>query len=122
MYSNFLQTCITESTRIVSANRPSFVDNIFINIIDKNLYRTNSQIIFPILLYIIENMNKKPSKQKIKMRDTTHFTLEKYPADLKDLYSVLQQEFSSVNDTYNIHIICVIQMIPIIHTIFSKKD
>ena len=41
VYSNFLQPCITEPTRIVSSNRPSLVDNIFINIIDKNLYSGN---------------------------------------------------------------------------------
>ena len=52
---------------------------------------------------LIENMNKKPSKQKIKMRDTTHFTLDKYLANLKDLDSVLQQECSNVDDMYNIY-------------------
>ena len=52
---------------------------------------------------LIENMNNKPSKQKIKMRDTTHFTLDKYLANLKDLDSVLQQECSNVDDMYNIY-------------------
>ena len=41
MYSNFLQPCIIEPTRIVPGNRPSLVINIFMNIIDKNLYNGN---------------------------------------------------------------------------------
>ena len=31
MYSNFFQPCITEPTRIVGRNKPSLIDNIFIN-------------------------------------------------------------------------------------------
>ena len=78
MYSNFLQPCITEPTRIVSGNRPSLADNIFINIIDKDLYSGNllDKLIDHLPNFvIIENMNKKPSKHKIKMRETIHFTL-----------------------------------------------
>ena len=48
-------------------------------------------------------MNKKTSKKKIKERDMTHFTPDKYLADLKDLDSVLLQDFSSVSDTFNIY-------------------
>ena len=59
--------CIADSTRIVPGNRPSLVDNIFINIIDKNLHSGNS---FDKLtdhlpnFVIIENMNKKPVNKK----------------------------------------------------------
>ena len=35
MLSNFLQPCILEPTRVVNNNRPSLVDNIFINSIEK---------------------------------------------------------------------------------------
>ena len=31
MYSNFLRPCILEPTRIVANNRPSIINNIFIN-------------------------------------------------------------------------------------------
>lgn len=41
MWSNLLQPCITEPTRIVSRNKPSLVDNIFIKIAGKNIYRGN---------------------------------------------------------------------------------
>ena len=32
MSSNFLQPCITKPSRIVKYNRPSLIDNIFVNI------------------------------------------------------------------------------------------
>ena len=32
MSSNFLQPCITKPSRIVKCNRPSLIDNIFVNI------------------------------------------------------------------------------------------
>ena len=41
MYSNFLQPCITEPTRIVGNNRPAFADNIFINTYNKNKLKIN---------------------------------------------------------------------------------
>ena len=37
------------------------------------------------------------------MRDMTHFTLEKYLADLKDLHFLFLKEFSNVSDMYNIY-------------------
>ena len=36
--SNFLQPYITKSKRIVKYNRPSLVDNIFVNIYDKEIH------------------------------------------------------------------------------------
>ena len=41
MYSNFLQPCILEPTRIVGDNRPSLIDNIFINTYDKPILSGN---------------------------------------------------------------------------------
>ena len=37
MYSHFFQTCITEPTTIVGENKPSLIDNIFINTCTKSL-------------------------------------------------------------------------------------
>ena len=48
-------------------------------------------------------MNKKNSKQKIKIRDMIHFTIDKYLTDLKDLDSVLLQEFSNISDMYSVY-------------------
>ena len=37
MYSNFIQPCITEATRMIAGQRRSTVDNIFTNIFEKKL-------------------------------------------------------------------------------------
>ena len=127
MYSNFPQPCSTEPTRVVQRNRPSLIYNIFINIIDKNLYSGNLLDKLTDHLpnfVIIENMNKKPSKQKMKMRGAAHFTLDKYLADLKDLDSVLLQEFSNVNDIYNIYQDRLVEIIDknLPFKVLSKKE
>ena len=66
MYSDFLQLCITEPTRVVPSNRPSLGDNIFINIIGKKLYSGNllDKLLDKLLdhlanFVIIENINLK---------------------------------------------------------------
>ena len=41
MYSHFFQPCITEPTRIVGRNKPSLIDNIFINACTKSLNAGN---------------------------------------------------------------------------------
>ena len=41
MSSKFLQPCITKPTRIMKYNRPSLVDNIFVNIYDKEIHSGN---------------------------------------------------------------------------------
>ena len=40
MYSKFLQPCILEPTRTTANNRPSIIDNIFANTIDKKIDRS----------------------------------------------------------------------------------
>ena len=41
MCSNFFQLCMLEPTRITSSDRPSLLDNIFINTHDKEVYSGN---------------------------------------------------------------------------------
>ena len=41
MYSNFLQPCITEPTRVLGKNKPTLIDNIFVNTFDKQLFAGN---------------------------------------------------------------------------------
>ena len=41
MFSNFFQPCITEPTRVVDRDRPSLIDNIFSNVIDKKIVSGN---------------------------------------------------------------------------------
>ena len=35
LFNNFFQPCILEPTRVVNGNRPTLIDNIFINTIEK---------------------------------------------------------------------------------------
>ena len=42
MYSHFFQPCITEHTKIAGRNKPSLIDNIFINTCTKSLNAGNS--------------------------------------------------------------------------------
>ena len=76
MYSNFFQHCILEPTRITSNNRPSLLDNIFINTHDKEVYSGNIIGKISAHLYnlvIIKNIFHKKRNQKVKVRDISHF-------------------------------------------------
>ena len=71
MYSNFFQPCILEPIRILSNNRPSLLDNIFINTRDKGVYSGN--MIDKISDHmpnfaIINNIFHKERNQKIMVR------------------------------------------------------
>ena len=56
------------------------------------------------------------------MRDMTHFTQDKYLADIKDLDSVLLQELSDVNDFYNIYEDKLVEVIDKNFKVLSKKE
>ena len=76
MSSNFLQQCLTKPTRIVKYNRPSLVDNTFVNIYDKEIHSGN--IIDKITdhlpnFVIIENMINKLQKQNFKITNMKTF-------------------------------------------------
>ena len=79
--SSFLQPCITKPTRIVSYNRPSLVDNIFVNIYDKTIFGGNllDKITDHLPNFIIiKNLPLKPQIKKIRIRDMKNFNHEKY--------------------------------------------
>ena len=87
MYSNFFQPCILEPTRITSNNRPSLLDNIFINTHDKEVY--SEKIIDKIFDHMpnfvtINNTFHKKRNQKIMARDMTHFNEIIYKKDLEE--------------------------------------
>ena len=79
--SFFLQLCITKPTQIVSYNRPSLVDNIFVNIYDKTIFGGNllDKITDHLPNFIIiKNLPLKPQIKKIRIRDMKNFNHEKY--------------------------------------------
>ena len=88
MYSNPLQPCITEPTRIVGNNRPVLLDNIFINTYNKNV--SSGNIIekisdhMPNFVIIREIIDKKKA-QKLVIRDMKNFNKEQYSKDLENI-------------------------------------
>ena len=72
MNSNLFQPCITEPTRIVDKQKPTLIDNIYVNLF--NIELKSGNLVEKISdhlpnFIIITNINKKISKHKIKVRD-----------------------------------------------------
>ena len=86
MLQNNFQPCITEPTRITNANKPSLVDNIFINTFDDpicgNILEHISYDHLP--NFAILDHEHKNKKQSIKKRDKRNFDKQKFLADLLD--------------------------------------
>ena len=86
MFQSNFQPCITEPTRITNSNKPSLVDNIFINTFDDptcgNILEHISYDHLP--NFVILNHEHKNKKQSIKKRDKKNFDKDKFLADLLD--------------------------------------
>ena len=101
MSSSSLQPCITKPTQIVSYNRPSLVDNIFVNTYDKTIFSGNllDQITDHLANFImIKNLSLKPQIKKIRIRDMKNFNQEKYIQDIKELDNLNFHLYKDVND------------------------
>ena len=88
MYSNLLQPCITEPTRIVGNNRPVLLDNIFINTYNKNV--SSGNIIEKISYHmpnfvIIKEIIDKKKAQNLVIRDMKNFNKEQCSKDLENI-------------------------------------
>ena len=104
MYSHFFEPCITEPTRIVGRNKPSLIDNIFINACTKSLNAGNitdkiSDHLSNFL--IIQNLKEEKIKRKIQIRDMKNFKLEKFSTDLEKAEPMDFSETSNLNEMYN---------------------
>ena len=68
MYSNFLHPCITEPTRLIKKQKPSLINNIFVNFFNKKVISGN---LFDKIsdhlpnFVVIKNINNKTNKEKI---------------------------------------------------------
>ena len=86
MFQHNFQPCITEPTRITNANKPSLVDNIFINTFDDpscgNILEHISYDHLP--NFMILNHEHTNKKKSIKKRDKRNFDKDKFLADLLD--------------------------------------
>ena len=86
MFQYNFQPCITEPTRITNSNKPSLVDNIFINTFDDppcgNILEHISYDHLP--NFIILDHEHKNKKRSIKKRDKKNFDKDKFLTDLLD--------------------------------------
>ena len=105
MLNNSYQPCITEPTRIMNGNKPSLVDNIFSNSVEKCISGNILDKISDHLpnFVIFENVKKKPIPNKIKRRNMKNSDEVKYQADLLLLLRELQgnPDFYDAEIAYN---------------------
>ena len=101
MCFHFFQPNFTEPTRIVGRNKPSLIDNIFINTCTKSLNAGN--IIDKISdhlpnFLIIQNLKEGRLKWKIQIRDMKNFKLETFSTDLEKAELIDFPEISNLNE------------------------
>ena len=95
MINNSYQPCITEPTRIVNGNKPSLVDNIFLNSVETcisgNIFEKISDHLPNFVM--IENVKSKPKPKSIRRRNMKDFDENRYQADLHILLQELHDSF-----------------------------
>ena len=106
MLENNLQPCITEPTRITNANKPSIVDNIFINTLENPMSgNILEHISFDHLPnFIIIEHEQINTKIKIKKRDTKYFNQKEFLNELQN--PIIIQEIENAQNTNMAYEIC----------------
>ena len=99
MIEECLQPTILEPTRYVDKNKPSLIDNIFTNCIEKNI--TSGNIVDKITdhmpnFILIENFISTKKRKTIRKRDMKRFKEDEYVADLQNI--PFMEVISSTND------------------------
>ena len=103
--NNGYQPCITEPTRIANGNKPSLVDNIFSNTVEKcisgNIFDKISDHLPNFAM--IENIKSKPKPKSFKRRNMKHSNELNYQADLLLLLRELHgnPELNDAEISYN---------------------
>ena len=99
MFQHNFQPCITEPTRITNTNKPSLVDNIFINTFDDpscgNILEHISYDHLPNFIILDHEHSKK--KKSIKKRDKRNFDKDKFLNDLLDNGNLLLNLLNAEN-------------------------
>ena len=89
MSINRYQPCILEPTRLVFGNKPTLIDNIFINSLEKDVFCGNlmSKLSDHLPQFIlVKDIMKKPKKRCRLIKDYSNFCEEAYKADLRKIY------------------------------------
>ena len=103
MYSNFLRPCILEPTRIVANNRPSIIDNIFINTTDKKIDSGNKtdKVSDHMSNYLlVKDIIETKKYQKIKRRYIKNFSRKKYLKELEEINTMLLLQCNNINEMF----------------------
>ena len=106
MFQNNFKPCITEPTRITNTNKPSLVDNIFINSFDDpvcgNILEHISYDHLPNFIIINHEHTKKKSQEK--KRDKKNFNPTTFQSELLDEGMLLLElmKASLAESSYNI--------------------
>ena len=90
MYTNFLKLNIVKQTKILANNRPSLIDNIFINTLGKEISSDN--LLDKISdhmpnFVIVKDILEKKRNRKVKIRDMKKFCKETFLKDLDEIKS-----------------------------------
>ena len=103
MLDNNFQPCIIAPTRIVSGNKPSLVDNIFINTVEKcisgNLFEKISDHMPNFVIF--ENAKDKPKRKITLKRDTKNFDAIKFQEDLRNKILTDITNYENINESYD---------------------
>ena len=105
MLNNGYQPCITEPTRIINGNKPSLVDNIFSNTVERcisgNIFDKISDHLPNFVM--ISNVKSKPKPKSFKRRNMKNSDELKYQSDLLLLLRELQgnPELNDAEIAYN---------------------
>ena len=81
MFSNFLHPCTTEPDRLIKKQKPSLINNIFVNFFNKKIISGN---LFDKIsdhlpsFVVIKNINNKQIIRKFKIRDMKNFNQDIY--------------------------------------------
>ena len=104
MFSHFFQPCITEPTRVVMGNRPSLVDNIFINTIGQDVVSGNltCKITDHMPNFILINdFIQKRNKMKRRVRDFKTFNEKLYLNEIRDININSLLDAENINEIYD---------------------
>ena len=88
MYTNFIQLNIVKKTKILANNRPSLVDNIFINTLGKEITSSDNLVDkisdhMPNFV-IVKDILEKKRNRKVKIKDMKKFCKETFLKDLDE--------------------------------------
>ena len=92
MYSNFLQPCITEPTRLIKKQKPSLIDNIFVNFVNKKIISGN----------LIDKISDHLPNFVI-IKDRNNKQRENLIGDLKEIENLTLLKYKNANVMFNVY-------------------